>query len=254
MVYRHPQKQTSRDPKATSECSSVTRVPSGFEHILNPLPPEPLNEPRLRLFVRQQPIAARTCAAGEKNRRCLDPPPILQLLIAGFNPRSKDDIKTLKHSDYVVACQLFAVPKKTRGISRALGRKRTDQGLYQQIHHEVEKEGAIPVQTMYGKTYVSPFFVERDPEPVKSPPHPGSAYHGTFSSIPSTFFVFADLRIPASGVYRLRFRLIDVSKPTLTAHAAKNFPGMNPTPCLSEHLKTLGADGVKARKTRGRRG
>ncbi|KAI1910375.1 hypothetical protein LOZ61_004476 [Ophidiomyces ophidiicola] len=244
------QEETPSMPNTVSNQSRKPSVPSGFDHLLNPSPDLPLAS-RLRLYVRQQPIAARTCAAGEKSRRCIDPSPVLQLLVAGFDPHSTEDHKILKYSQYVVACQLFIVLKKTHGFDSAPQSMLVEQG----------KDDPNLIRPVYGKTCVSPFFVEMDPEPAKAPPHPGSASRGR----QSTFFVFADLRIPTAGVYQLRFRLIDVGAPPTTgkipildevwsnhfrAYPAKDFPGMNPAPFLSEQLKALGADGAKSKKTR----
>lgn len=128
---------------------------------------------------------------------------------------------------------------------------------------------------------MSPFFVDADPEPHRAPVHPRSSpvVDGKGKSklhtpvtplsptkIPSTFFIFADLSVRTSGIYRLRFRLVDVgqaaesrpgtSTPILDevwsqpfqVYAAKDFPGMRETPYLTEQLKGLGAVGIKTRR------
>lgn len=38
---------------------------------------------KYRLNIRQQPVAARSCGFGERDRRVIDPPPIVELLIEG---------------------------------------------------------------------------------------------------------------------------------------------------------------------------
>lgn len=129
---------------------------------------------------------------------------------------------------------------------------------------------------------MSPFFVDADPEPQRAPIHPCSStvvegkgkskQHSPISplspptKIPSTFFIFSDLSVRTSGIYRLRFRLVDVGKvaelrpgtstPILDevwsqpfqVYAAKDFPGMRETPYLTEQLKELGAGGIKTRR------
>ncbi|SPJ87908.1 uncharacterized protein FTOL_12377 [Fusarium torulosum] len=42
------------------------------------------------LKICQQPVAARSCGFGEKDRRVIDPPPITQLTIKGPDPTEKD--------------------------------------------------------------------------------------------------------------------------------------------------------------------
>lgn len=223
--------------------SPMPSVPSGFGHLLNPVTPKPSVPNRLHLLIRQQPLAARTCASGEKSRRCIDPSPIVQLVITDFDKDSEQDIGMLRNSQYVVACQLFAAPKSQKCP---------------------EPPGEDENKAMYGKTYVSPFFVEADPEPAKGTRFIGSCQEKVLSG-PSTFFVFADLRIPIAGTYQLRFRLIDVAESLMggkipfldevwsnpfRAYSAKDFPGMRPTSYLSEQLKSLGADGSKSRKSK----
>nr|KMM64056.1 hypothetical protein CPAG_00408 [Coccidioides posadasii RMSCC 3488] len=260
-LYLH--EKMSGVPSRPASYAAMPPVPSGFSHLLNPSPNPPFTLSRLRLFVRQQPAAARTCAAGDKSRRSVDPSPILQLLMTDFDSQSEEDIKMLKHSQHVVACHLFAV---CENVSGAVGGRVADEVSHQPTPNgQKEEEEEDSIRNVYGKTYVSPFFVEADPEPSKAPSHPGSVCKGTPSPIPSTFFVFADLRIPTAGVYRLRFRLINVGEPTVTgkipilhevwsdsfrAFASKDFPGMRPTPYLSEKLKALGADGAKSRKAK----
>uniref|UniRef100_A0A093XPF6 Velvet domain-containing protein n=1 Tax=Talaromyces marneffei PM1 TaxID=1077442 RepID=A0A093XPF6_TALMA len=96
-------------------------IPMGFDRLLNPSeqtshPAERafVNDsppPRLRLHIRQQPIATRACSAGEKDRRTIDPPPILQLLVTDFRPDSRTDLAILQNSRFAVACLLYSVGK-----------------------------------------------------------------------------------------------------------------------------------------------
>ena len=86
----------------------------GFDRLLNPSEQtshsseraivDNIAPSRLRLHIRQQPIATRACSAGEKDRRTIDPPPILQLLLTDFRPDSKTDMAILQNSRLAVAC------------------------------------------------------------------------------------------------------------------------------------------------------
>ena len=56
--------------------------------------------------MRQQPIAARACGFGERDRRVIDPPPIIQLLVT--NPKTGiAEQEELRYSLNVVHCTLW---------------------------------------------------------------------------------------------------------------------------------------------------
>lgn len=241
-------------------------------------------------------MAARTCGAGDKDRRAIDPLPIVQLLITDFSLDSEQDVEALKYNFYVVGCQLFAIDIDPRSgaerrihtsniIERGSGSKSRDEAGDRGLsgrHAEEASQNGRSVQVLSGRTYVSPFFVDADPEPQMAPIHPRSSTVveekgkakqcspltplSPRTKIPSTFFIFSDLSVRTSGIYRLRFRLVDVGKvaesrpgtstPILDevwsqpfqVYAAKDFPGMRETPYLTEQLKGLGAGGIKTRR------
>lgn len=237
-------------------------IPHGFEHLLHP--PEqtrrsvesdhPDSAPtiasqassRLRLHIRQEPIATRACSAGEKDRRTIDPPPILQLLMVDFNPNSETDLATLQNSRYAVACLLYSVERpgpdgKERLVhssrvvesarrrhhdsGRASGRSGSDATATSPNFNEQSNQRSV--QILSGGTYVSPFHAPYEPDPDTAPPYPSSRHsysHGgqgdyhrsrqrtpitDISQSPATFFVFTDLSVRTAGTYRLRFRLMD---------------------------------------------
>lgn len=234
-------------------------IPLGFDHLLHPQehpaypaaptisrPPAfsgPYSGRRLRLHIRQQPKATRACSAGEKDRRTIDPPPILQLLIEDFNPSSKTDHAILQNSRFTVGCLLYSVQKsKVDGTeelvhcSQVIESRRHphDQSSRnpQNRHHIsprdinsrtndlTEQSGDRYVQILSGKTYVSPFHVPCDPDPDTAPhfrSHNSSSHQSRhrnhtsadLSRLPATFFVFADLSVRSAGSYRLQFRLMD---------------------------------------------
>lgn len=130
------------------------------------------------------------------------------------------------------------------------------------------------VQMLSGRSYVSPFYVDKEPDPATAPAHPsstgraGDAVRPAASTMPATFFVFADLSVRTAGVYRLKFRLMDwgsvmdtgTSQPVLAevwsdpfrVCSSKDFPGMRRSSHLAERLRELGVKDLKARKGKGR--
>ncbi|PGH21620.1 hypothetical protein AJ80_03053 [Polytolypa hystricis UAMH7299] len=286
----YPTALQGRVVSPSRQSNTSASVPSGFAHLIHPqqglAPPEPAQNSRLRLFVRQQPIAARACVAGDKGRRCIDPTPILQLLITDFSPSSQGDLDVLIHNTYVVGCHLFSISRTysdgkedrvecsiildacLRGGKRS-SRSSLQAGDVSQVPQKRE------VKILAGYHFVSPFYVDADPEPASAPPHPQSAPRSQqqqqqrdktrTSANPSTFFIFPDICVRTAGLYRLQFTLIEttVGAPSILhetwsepfrVYVAKDFPGMRPTPYLARQLKLLGAGGIKIRGESRRRG
>lgn len=124
--YHVTSNQTSNQRHRTSSFG----IPLGFERLLHPQcppPPQtfslspksspPATASRFRLHIRQQPVAGRACAAGEKDRRPIDPPPILQLLIVDFDPDFEEDRLLLQDPRFAVGCLLYSVTNVTSSSS-----------------------------------------------------------------------------------------------------------------------------------------
>ncbi|EYE99940.1 velvet factor family protein [Aspergillus ruber CBS 135680] len=226
---------------------------------------------RYHLHIRQQPIAARACGAGDRDRRPVDPPPIIQMLLTDFNP---DDVDILQDPRFTVGCLLF--PRNTGN---------TWESCTSSINRSDDDSGNLPGQStplLSGKAFVSPFYVDADPDPSTAPAHPSRHTTNTNLStklqpdadarIPSTFFIFSDLSVRTAGLYRLQFRLMNwgnvedtgQSMPILAevwsepfrVYPAKDFPGMRDSSPLAEGLKEMGFVELKTRgkgKGKGRR-
>ncbi|KAL4919905.1 velvet factor-domain-containing protein [Aspergillus aurantiobrunneus] len=265
---------------------SIASMPSGFENLLHH-PTAPSHPPlrkssssRYRLFIRQQPIAARACGAGDRDRRPVDPPPIIQLLLKDFNPGSEKDKSTLQDPRFTVGCLLYPVQDSSwsLGSSKTTGRQEsTNLGL------NLEDSNAPGQSTplLSGKAFVSPFYVDKEPDPDSAPPHPSNSGAGSETTKalarnsrggpgpaspmnpPASFFIFSDLSVRTAGLYRLQFRLMNwgavedtgQSMPILAeawsepfrVYAAKDFPGMRDSSLLTVRLKELGFVELKTR-------
>ncbi|RAK82606.1 velvet factor family protein [Aspergillus fijiensis CBS 313.89] len=263
---------------------STTSMPSGFERLLHhsptpsPPPRRPSSTSRYHLHIRQQPLAARACGAGDRDRRPIDPPPIIQMLLTDFDPKSSDDNDILQDPRFTVGCFLIPEPGFSQPDVNADGTGRAD---------ELSQGQSTPL--LSGKAFVSPFYVDEDPDPSTAPAHPSSSgyyapetgaylppttYHGTphTPGQPATFYIFSDLSVRTAGLYRLQFRLMNwghvedtgKSMPILAeawtnpfrVFPAKDFPGMRDSSLLTEGLKELGFVELKTRgkgKGKGRR-
>ncbi|RAO70622.1 uncharacterized protein BHQ10_006634 [Talaromyces amestolkiae] len=244
--------------------------------------------PRLRLHIRQQPIATRACSAGEKDRRTIDPPPILQLLMTDFRPDSRTDLATLQNPRLSVACLLYSVGKPgpdgkevlvhssqvvettrrhRRDDGRAHNTYRIDSRTAHHINEQSDPSDQRPVQILSGRTYVSPFYTPYDPDPETAPYQYQHQYH-TIKPPPTIFFVFADLSVRTAGLYRLKFRLLDwglaqeTGRPSpilaeifsdqFRVYSSKDFPGMRASSALTWNLRKMGMTELKPRDGKGK--
>lgn len=262
--------------------NATTGMPSDFkillQHAPTPSPPprRTITSSRYHLSIRQQPIAARACGAGDRDRRPVDPPPILQMLLTDFNPDSEEDKNILQDPRFTVGCLLYPVHDlswSSKSSNRMGRRDGTDLG----INLEDSNAPGQSTPLLSGKSFVSPFYVDEEPDPDTAPSHPSTGNDtsraparrssgGTSpasSRPPASFFIFSDLSVRTAGLYRLQFRLMNwgtvedtgQSMPILAeawsepfqVYPAKNFPGMRDSSLLTVRLKELGFVELKTR-------
>lgn len=255
------------------------RMPHGFDKLLHHSPePEtpptrrPSTQSRYHLHVRQQPIAARACGAGDRDRRPVDPPPIVQILLTDFDSNSQEDRDLLQDPRFTVGCLLFPVSSASPWANPDGNAPRDRDGDRDETDGVARTDDDLSTPLLSGKAFMSPFYVEADPDPNSAPAHPSAndrlASPHVFSAAsrlhqPATFFIFADLSIRSAGLYRLQFRLMNwgsvedtgQSMPILAeawsdpfrVYPAKDFPGMQNSSILAEGLKELGFVELKTR-------
>lgn len=172
------------------------------------------------LVVRQQPIAARACGFGERDRRVIDPPPIIQLKVT--NAKNEPEEEELRYSLNVVHCTLWNAEGTSEETALIQPDRRTTRRLM-------------------GQLVASPSVAkdEHDNE--------------------GCFFCFPDLSCRTNGRYRLRFVLMridpmnlhvggfspiltEVLSDVFTVYTAKDFPGMRPSSALTRALKLQGCN------------
>lgn len=206
----------------------TTGPPIRQEQRTHPLPgsiPQPVLNKELQLNyelrVRQQPIAARACGFGERDRRVIDPPPIIQLLVT--DPKTgAADTEELRYSLNVVHCTLWNSDGTNEETALIQPDRRTTRRLM-------------------GQLVASPS-VAKDEHDVEG-----------------CFFCFPDLSCRTHGRYRLRFVLMridpmnlhvggfspiltEVLSDVFTVYTAKDFPGMRPSSALTRALKLQGCN------------
>jgi hypothetical protein len=185
---------------------------------------------RYALSMRQQPVAARACGFGERDRRVVDPPPILELKVMDAETGKVDN----ENTPYVYTtlhCTLI----------NAMTYK--DESQIEPTH-----PNAPATQRLMGTAVASPFA--------------GTDETGRRG----TFFVFPDLSCRNPGSYRFQFRLLIVDPLNLSVgttsriqssiisepfevYTAKEFPGMRASSAL---LKALRRQGLNVAVKKGR--
>ncbi|KAF4995510.1 hypothetical protein FGRMN_5053 [Fusarium graminum] len=174
---------------------------------------------RYLLKIRQQPIAARSCGFGERDRRVIDPPPIVQLSMESPSLTKEEISKELRYPHYVMSCSILDetgshdasfMPEEYRQQRRLMG------------------------------LLVSSPFVGKDENGEEG-----------------CFFCFPDLSCRTPGSFRLKFSLVKIDPlraretkhfPVLvaaqsdvfTVYTAKDFPGMQASTQLTKRLKEQG--------------
>jgi Velvet factor len=176
---------------------------------------------KYELKVRQQPIAARACGFGERDRRVIDPPPIIQLTVSD-SKTGVVDLDEVRYSMHVVHCTLW----NEAGTGEETALMQPDRRA---------------TRRLMGSLVASPS-VAKDEHDVEG-----------------CFFCFPDLSCRTNGRYRLRFMLMRIDPeamhvgnyaPILTevlsdvfnVYTAKDFPGMRPSSALTRALKLQGCN------------
>ncbi|RKK19605.1 hypothetical protein BFJ65_g6320 [Fusarium oxysporum f. sp. cepae] len=178
-----------------------------------------LSNAEYSLRFRQQPLAARSCGFADKDRRVIDPPPIIQLTIKGTKLTPEEIGKQLRNNHYVVSCSLY------------------DESGSQDATFMTEQRRQE--RQLLGTLVSTPFF--------------GKDEHGK----EGCFFCFPDLSCRSPGLFRLKFRLTEID-PTrarevqrfpelavgnsgvFTVYTPKYFPGMTASTKLVKCLKEQG--------------
>lgn len=223
---RGPSSSCSPTDTESRHVSSVVHSPTldpygGYAFAAPTAPSEKSLEYTLKM--RQQPIAARACGFGERDRRVVDPPPIVELVATDKETGDKVFV-----SDSYTTMHCVLINDKTD-----------------------EDESQIPppapnmasAQRLMGNVVASPCQANDE--------------HGE----EGVFFVFPDLSCRSPGKYRLLFRLLKINPLNMMAHheikcmtrsdpfevfTAKEFPGMRASSALLRRLRTQGLNvGVK---------
>lgn len=194
----------------------------------------PLN---YNLIIRQQPAAARACGFGERDRRVIDPPPILELKITDKATGAPEQDHT---GMLALHCTLLN-PSNQEDETQIPANASTDMQS---------------TRRLMGTLVASPYQAKDE------------------RGVAGTFFVFPDLSCRAPGRYRLHFKLLRIDPYNMqqgtihgtvasiitevfSVYTAKDFPGMRASSALLKALRRQGLNvgvkkGSEARRGKGR--
>ncbi|PKY06417.1 hypothetical protein P168DRAFT_316425 [Aspergillus campestris IBT 28561] len=226
-------------PRYSTSSNSPMSLGNLIHHSPTPSPPprRTSSTPRYHLHIRQQPIAARACGAVDRDRRPVDPPPILQMLITDFDPRSTNDLDILQDPRFAVGCLLCPIPSTP------------------------ESAPGQSTPLLSGKSFVSPFFVDADPDPATAPPTPttndiiNNHHHPPGTRHPPEKENPPPTPQPSSSSPTYHVEDTGISMPILAeawsdpfrVYPAKDFPGMRDSSPLTRGLKGMGFAELKTR-------
>ncbi|KAH8878563.1 hypothetical protein GQ53DRAFT_859291 [Thozetella sp. PMI_491] len=217
------QHSNSASPRQEAKSMSISNLLSGDDsankNAKRPMSSPEQQPPPYRIKVRQQPYAARSCGFGERDRRVIDPPPIVELVVDDPAMSTEKRSELLNYKCLVVHCSIWdetglkdmsTMPEDYRQQRRLMG------------------------------TVVSSSFVGQDENGQEG-----------------CFFCFQDLSCRTPGTFRLRFAFVMIdpiarsigSKSNIlsvvmsepfTVYNAKDFPGMQASTPLTKRLKEQG--------------
>ncbi|KAJ2968909.1 hypothetical protein NQ176_g8945 [Zarea fungicola] len=239
---RHPQyfpgSQESQSRPNVPQATTQRLQSSWIPNLLGPNREPAIDAMQFSLVVRQQPRAARACGFGDRDRRVIDPPPIVQLKIDGPGLSEEEKRAYLRYSHYVLNCSI-------------LDSTGTRDASYMPDEYQHQRR-------LMGTPVATPFVGEDD------------------RGVEGCFFCFSDLSCRTPGPFRLKFSLIliDPARAAIVKHfpmltdtktevfhvySAKEFPGMAPSSELAKRLKEQGCiisikKGNERARARGRDG
>ena len=210
--------QNSRFTSTSLQISGVPHISASrryiFQSILLMYMLTSYSASRYRIQVRQQPQAARACGFGERDRRVIDPPPIVQLIVD--DPSGHVDPAELRYPFNVVHCTLWSAD----GLSDETALTGQDKRLTRRLMG----------------TLVSSPFVDGNENCFFCFPDLSCRTHGQYR------LLFALMRIEPSELQPDGFTPIiaETMSDVFTVYTAKEFPGMKPSTELTKSLKSQG--------------
>ncbi|KAJ2098951.1 hypothetical protein IW146_009871 [Coemansia sp. RSA 922] len=200
------------------------------------------------LEMAQHPIRARMCEFGEKDRRPLDPPPVVRLRVRDSDGEfmHNEDVEIWK---FVVSATLWA-PTSDHDRSIVIN-PNTLPGpvpMYQSSSSVISLSEPVKVRNLVGTTVSNAYLLKDENDNV------------------NIFFIFHDLSVRTEGQFRIKFQFAVIPSEddprafvesvawssVFEVYSAKTFPGMTDSTELSKAFATQGIKITIRKSSRGR--
>ncbi|KAI1116961.1 hypothetical protein F5Y14DRAFT_404334 [Nemania sp. NC0429] len=217
---RAPEQQRMKiaDLLSDEQSSATSRPPEPPQRASRRTPTSAVVASTYRISIRQQPVAARSCGYGERDRRVIDPPPIIQMSIEDPTATEEEIRRRLTHSYSIMHCTIW--------------NEQGDQDLSSM------PEDYRTQRRLMGTVVSSPFAGHDEKDEY------------------GCFFCFPDLSCRTPGSFRLQFSFMVLDPASMPGHRtpvvalvmsdvftvynAKDFPGMKASTALTKRLKEQG--------------
>ncbi|KAJ1665226.1 hypothetical protein IW140_003504 [Coemansia sp. RSA 1813] len=200
------------------------------------------------LEMAQHPIRARMCGFGEKDRRPLDPPPVVKLRVRDDNGNflKSEDVDIWK---FVVSATLWA-PHSDNDRSIVINPNTLPGSvpMYQSSTSVMSLNEPVKVRNLVGTTVSNAYLLKDEHDELH------------------IFFIFHDLSVRTEGQFRLKFQFTVIPSEddprafvesvtwsnVFEVYSAKTFPGMTDSTELSKAFATQGIKITIRKNSRGR--
>ncbi|KAI9500946.1 hypothetical protein GGI25_005395 [Coemansia spiralis] len=200
------------------------------------------------LEMAQHPIRARMCGFGEKDRRPLDPPPVVRLRVRDENGNfiQSEDVDIWK---FVVSATLWA-PYSNHDRSIVINPNTLPGSvpMYQSSSSVMSLNEPVKVRNLVGTTVSNAYLLKDENDDL------------------NIFFIFHDLSVRTEGRFRLKFQFTVIPSEedpraiveaetwsnVFEVYSAKTFPGMTDSTELSKAFATQGIKITIRKNSRGR--
>ncbi|KAJ2731488.1 hypothetical protein IW152_004519 [Coemansia sp. BCRC 34962] len=200
------------------------------------------------LEMAQHPVRARMCGFGEKDRRPLDPPPVVRLRVRDEDGdfMLNEDVDIWK---FVVSATLWA-PSSDHDRSIVIN-PNTLPGpvpMYQSSSSVISLSEPVKVRNLVGTTVSNAYLLKDENDDL------------------NIFFIFHDLSVRTEGQFRIKFQFAVIPSEDdprafvesvtwssiFEVYSAKTFPGMTDSTELSKAFATQGIKITIRKSNRGR--
>jgi hypothetical protein len=267
VLYPYSQHSTpSHINTANNMAYNYTKMNTGRPEPIQQQQPPPQPGKKYELSVEQQPIRARMCGFGDKDRRPITPPPCIRLVVIDNQTGREVDFQDIDSTYFVLMVDLFdaagvdpvnlvrhssAAPTVSISSSTTTSYppppERTHQMVTTSTPYDFRPYGSNP--SSMGYCYPQQYQMYGPPQAAMIPATPIGSNHtrnligmnavnacrlNDLAGKPGFWFVLQDLSVRTEGTFRLKLSLFDIGAGDGTNGTVHlNGPSKGKGPCLA---------------------